>query len=185
MVGAHPGQLSARTGLTLPHSEGCMNTLAAPHSRNYPRQMIRIRGPWRGFLCAAALVIPLVACGGATASPAAVIADFNNDGTIDGQTDLDPAIDVRHSYTDLVAAPALIAVLQPADLGFFLEADQVAVNSVLLGTRAVPANAPTDQPSVTKAEMPTWAIGTVIAASLLALGGIASAFYRRARSRVA
>lgn len=146
--------------------------------------MMRIHRPWRGLLCAATLVVLLVGCTGATASPADVIKDFNADGFVDGQLNADPAIDVRHTYSDLVYAKALMAVQQPAQLAAFLAADQVAIDQSLLGKSATKPAAPTGQPSVPPVDMPMWAMATAWGAGLLALGGVGSGFYRRARRRI-
>ena len=98
--------------------------------------MMRIHGPWRGLLCAATLVVLVVGCAAAAASPAEVIKDFDFDGFVDGQLNADPAIDVRHTYSDLVHARALMAVQEPARLAAFLAADQVAIDQSLLGKSA-------------------------------------------------
>ena len=140
--------------------------------------------PWRGLLCASTLVVILVGCGGATASPSDVIADFNADGFVDGQLDADPEIDVRHTYSDLVYAQALMAVQEPTRLAPFLAADRVAIEQSLLGRSATKPAAPTGQPSVPAVDMPVWAMATAWGAGLLALGGVGSGFYRRARRRV-
>jgi hypothetical protein len=118
------------------------------------------------------------------ASPIDVIADFNADGFVDGQLNADPAIDVRHTYSDLVYAKALMAVRQPAQLAAFLAADQVAIDQSLLGKSGTKPAAPTGQPSVPAVAMPMWAMATAWGAGLLGLGGIGSAFYRRARRRI-
>ncbi len=147
--------------------------------------MMRVHRPRYGLLCAATLVVVLVGCGGASASPIDVIADFDWDGAIDGQTDADPEIDVRHTYSDLVYAQALMAVEQPARLSFFLAADRVAIDRSLLGKSAAKPPAPAGQPTVPAVDMPAWAMVTVWGAGILALGGVGSGFYRRARRRVA
>lgn len=147
--------------------------------------MMRIHRPWRGLLCAAALVVILVGCAGAAASPSDVIADFNNDGLVDGQTDADPEIDVRHTLSDLVHAKGLMAVQQPGSLAQFLATDQAAIDRSLLGIEAAKPAIPTGQPSVPQVDMPAWAVATGWGAGLLALGGVGSAFYRRARRGVA
>ena len=146
--------------------------------------MMRIHGPWRGLLCAATLVVLLVGCTAAAASPNDVIADFDWDGAIDGQTNADPAIDVRHTLSDLEYAKRLMAIEQPARLVPFLVTDQAAIDQLLLGTKEPRPAAPTGQPSVPAVEMPMWAMATVWGAGLLALGGVGAGFYRRARRRV-
>ena len=146
--------------------------------------MMRIHRPRRGLLCAATLVVLLVGCAAAAASPAQVIADFNADGFVDGQLNADPAIDVRHTYSDLVNARALMAVQQPAQLAAFLAADQVAIDQSLLGKSAPKPAAPTGQPSVPAIDMPMWAMATAWGAGLLALGGVGTGIDRRARRRV-
>ena len=146
--------------------------------------MMRIHRPWRGLLCVSTLVVILVGCGGATASPNDVLADFDWDGIIDGQTDADPAIDVRHTLSDLVYAKRLMAIEQPGRLVPFLATDQVAIDRLLLGTKEAKPAAPTGQPSVPPVDMPLWAMATAWGAGLLVLGGVGSGFYRRARRRV-
>ena len=146
--------------------------------------MMRTHRPWRGLLCATTLVVILVGCGGATASPSDVIADFNADAFVDGQLDADPEIDVRHTLSDLQNAKRLMAIQQPAQLAQFLATDQVAIDRLLLGTKEAKPAAPTGQPSVPAVDMPMWAMATAWGAGLLALGGVGSGFYRRARRRV-
>ena len=146
--------------------------------------MMRIHRPWRGLLCASTLVVILVGCGGATASPSDVIADFKADAFVDGQLDADPEIDVRHTLSDLQNAKRLMAIQQPAQLAQFLATDQVAIDRLLLGTKEAKPAAPTGQPSVPPVDMPLWAMATAWGAGLLALGGVGSGFYRRARRRV-
>ena len=146
--------------------------------------MMRIHRPWRGLLCAATLVVILVGCGGAIASPSDVIADFNADAFVDGQLDKDPEIDVRHTLSDLQGAKRLMAVQQPAQLAQFLATDQVAINQLLLGIGAAKPATPTGQPSVPAVDMPMWAMATAWGAGLLVLAGVGSGFYRRARRRV-
>ncbi len=146
--------------------------------------MMRIHRPWRGLLCAATLVVILVGSGGAVASPRDVIADFNADAFVDGQLDADPEIDVRHTLSDLQNAKRLMAIRQPAQLAQFLATDQVAIDRLLLGTREAKPAVPTGQPSVPAVDMPMWAMATAWGAGLLALGGVGSGFYRRARRRV-
>ena len=146
--------------------------------------MMRIHRPRRGLLCAATLVVLLVGCAAAAASPAQVIADFNADGFVDGRLTANPAIVVRHTYSDLVHARALMAVRQPTQLAQFLATDQVAIDQLLLGKSATKPAAPTGQPRVPAVDMPMWAKATAWGAGLLALGGVGSGFYRRARRRV-
>ena len=146
--------------------------------------MMRIHRPWRGLLCASTLVVILVGCGGATASPSDVIADFKADAFVDGQLDADPEIDVRHTLSDLQNAKRLMAIQQPAQLAQFLATDQVAIDRLLLGTKESKPAAPTGQPRVPQVDVPMWAMATAWGAGLLALGGVGSGFYRRARRRV-
>jgi hypothetical protein len=146
--------------------------------------MIRPRRPWSGLLCVVALIGPLAGCGGAKASPSDVIADFNADGAIDGQTDKDPQIDVTHTVSDLVRAQSLMELQQPAQLAAFMVTDQAAIKQALLGIGAAKAT-PTGQPGVPAVDLPTWAVVTAGGAGLLVLGGIGSAVYRRTRRRIA
>lgn len=147
--------------------------------------MMRVNGPWRGLLCAAALVGMLVGCGGATASPSDVIADYNFGGIVDGQLDEDPEVDVRHTLSDLEYAKPLMAIQAPAEYPQFLDSTNTYIDQSFLGIDPPGNPASRGQPSVPRVDLPTWAVLTAVAAGLLALGGVGSAFYRRSRRRIA
>lgn len=148
--------------------------------------MIRIPRPWRGLVCTATLVVGLFVGGGvAAATPSDVIADFSFDGTVDGQIDRDPEVDLRHSYNDLVYAQSLMAVQQPARLQAFLASDDLAIKRLLLGQEDPTPGTATGPPSVPVVDMPTWAVATAVGAGVLLLAGIASAVFLRTRRRVA
>ena len=146
---------------------------------------MRVNGPWRGLLCAAALAGLLVGCGGATASPSDVIADYNAGGIVDGQLDADPEVDVRHTLSDLEYAKPLMAIQQPADLQQFIASTNAYIDQNFLGIQQPQTPGPTGLADIPRVDVPTWAVVTAVGAGLLALGGIGSAFYRRARRRVA
>ncbi len=147
--------------------------------------MSRIGRPFRGLVCVATLVLLLAGCGEETGSPQDVIRDFDADGLVDGQVARDKAIDVTHTYSDLVHAKALMAAQNPGQYASFVAAVDVAIKQNLIGISPTqpPGNAsPSKVPDI---NLPLWASIAAGGAGLLVLGGVGSAIYRRARRRPA
>ena len=106
----------------------------------------------------------------AMASTTQVIADFNDDGFLEG----------HYSWGDLRTAPLLMQRIDHTRLGALLIVVNQKIDHDFLGIEPpVESNGTAASPPV--GDLPAWFVGGAIGAGLLALGGTGSAIYRRAR----
>lgn len=124
-------------------------------------------------MCLACVLViaALAAATPAAASPQDVVADFGQDGQIDGD----------YSITDLHNAKRLMLRLNPARSPEFTVIVDEKINSEFLGIQPDRDPAVTPTPSIPSADAPAWIAATAIAAALFGLAGIAAAVYRRSR----